>query len=186
MQCVWPSELRRDGTIQTNSLRSKYCFRDLSPSIGAKQNVLTVNASWRQASHRVRTYTLGSLGGNTLETPTAASRRRCFTCRRRVSYYALASPIGRIVEALGEWQVWCEQSIGPFPAQIHRYRHWNIGRRRIAERSISFARALPIDSEPELFRIVVKVPGEHEDIALKGVRTDQAMPLIAGINAHGD
>ena len=70
--------------------------------------------------------------------------------------------------------------------QNQRCRHWNIGRRRIAERSISFACALPIDSEPELFRIVDKVPGEQEDIALKGVRTDQAMPLIAGINAHGD
>jgi hypothetical protein len=36
---------RRDGTIQTNSLRSKYCFRDLSPEIGTKQNVLTVNVT---------------------------------------------------------------------------------------------------------------------------------------------
>ena len=33
---------------------------------------------------------------------------------------------------------------------------------------ISFARALPIDSEPELLRIVDKVPGEQEDITLKG------------------
>jgi hypothetical protein len=128
----------------------------------------------------------GEFRGNTPETPTTASRRRCFTCCSRASHYALASPIGRIVEALGEGRVWSEQSNGPFPAQIQWHRHWNIGRRRMAERSISFARALPIDSEPELFRIVDKVPGEQEDIALKGVRTDQAMPLIAGINAHGD
>jgi hypothetical protein len=31
--------------MQTNSLRSKYCFRDLSPAIGTKQNVLTVNVT---------------------------------------------------------------------------------------------------------------------------------------------
>ena len=72
-----------------------------------------------------------------------------------------------------------------FAGSDQQYRHWNIGR-RLAERSISFACMLPIDSEPELFRIVDKVSGEQEDIALKGVGTDQAMPLIAGINAHRD
>ena len=34
---------RRDSTIRANSLRSKCRFRDLSPAIGTKQNILTVN-----------------------------------------------------------------------------------------------------------------------------------------------
>jgi hypothetical protein len=42
MRSVWPPERR---TIHINSLRSKYYFRDLSPSIGAKQNILTVNVA---------------------------------------------------------------------------------------------------------------------------------------------
>jgi hypothetical protein len=36
---------RRDAAIQANSLRSRYCIRDLSPPIGNKQNVLTVNVT---------------------------------------------------------------------------------------------------------------------------------------------
>jgi hypothetical protein len=35
----------RNSIIQTNSLPSEYCFRDLSPAIDAKQNVLTVNVT---------------------------------------------------------------------------------------------------------------------------------------------
>jgi hypothetical protein len=34
-----------DGTTWTDSLHSKYCFRHLSPAIGTKQNVLTVNVT---------------------------------------------------------------------------------------------------------------------------------------------
>jgi hypothetical protein len=36
---------RRDSTIRANSLRSKCRFRDLSPAIGTKQNVLTVGVT---------------------------------------------------------------------------------------------------------------------------------------------
>jgi hypothetical protein len=36
---------RRDSTIRANSLRSKCRFRDLSPAIGTKQNVLTVSVT---------------------------------------------------------------------------------------------------------------------------------------------
>ena len=40
-----------DGTFSSTSPRGKYCFRDLSPAIGAKRNFLTVNVTvklnWR-------------------------------------------------------------------------------------------------------------------------------------------
>jgi hypothetical protein len=41
----------RDGANQTKAVCSKYCFRDLSPAIGAKQNVLTINLTVKCKLH---------------------------------------------------------------------------------------------------------------------------------------
>ncbi len=46
-----------DGTTWTNLLRSKYCFRHLSPAFGIKQNVMTVKLNLRGR------YLLREIGG---------------------------------------------------------------------------------------------------------------------------